>query len=89
MEKIKWLRLENADATATMKQHGYIKKTKQKPYSDETYEGNAQLCRQSGYCSEDGESAMPFDEIDGYKDEPSASACKKCLKIYSNIKIDK
>ena len=81
--EIKWCTLENADATATLKQHGYIKKTKHRPYTDETYEGNAQLCNKRGFCSDDGEGAMEFDKIDFYNLEPSSDTCKKCLKIYS------
>ena len=86
MEKIKWMALENADATATLKQHGYIKTVRKMPYTLEPYESNAQLCNGKGFCSEDGETGMNFDDIEYYETEPSASACKKCLKIYQKIK---
>lgn len=80
--EIKWCTLENADATATLKQHGYIRKKRTAPSIGEEYEGNAQLCSQRGYCSEDGELAMKFDEIEYYSSEPHTGACKRCVKIY-------
>jgi hypothetical protein len=85
--EIKWCTLGNADATATLKQHAYIRKKRTTPYIGEEYEGNAQLCNPGGYFSDDGESAMKFDEIEYYSNGPHAGACKKCLKIYNKILI--
>jgi len=82
--KIKWCTLENADATATLKQHGYIKKTRKMPWTGEPYNGNAQLCNKRGFCSDDGETALNFDKIEYFQSKPSDGACKKCLKIYNN-----
>ena len=87
MKQIKWCTLENADATATLKQHGYIKKQRSTAWTGELYEGNSQLCNHRGFCSEDGESAMNFNDIEYYTKEPQSWACKKCLKIYNAKKV--
>ncbi len=84
---IKWCRLDNATETATLKQHGYIRKERVSTEWEQKYEGNAQLCYPRGFVSDDGESAMKFEDIDFYKLDPSKNACKRCLKIYNNIKV--
>lgn len=81
MTEIKWLSLDNATATASTAEHGFVAK-ESKPAFQNEYTGNGSLCGKIFVC-EDGFSPLPFDLIDGGKPEPSKNACKLCLKIYN------
>lgn len=74
-EEIKWCTLENFDATYVCAEHGFIRKERKRPYSDETYIANVQLCNKRRFCSEDGEGPVGFDAIDFYSPEPGKNAC--------------
>jgi hypothetical protein len=76
---MKWLTLENADATATGKQHAYIHKVCMTPYIREKYDGNISLCGRSCCINED-ELRVSYNDLES---EPlnESKACKLCLKI--------
>lgn len=80
--QVKWLALENEDATRTCKQHAYIPAIRKMRYTLEPYEGNKTLCSKR-YASEDGETAQNFNNMES---EPqSEDCCKKCRKIYERL----
>lgn len=81
--KIKWLQLSNSDDTASLKQHGYVRRVCKAPYTLEQYIGNRSLCGKA-MVSEDGETAMDFFLIEPEKLNESI-ACKTCLKLSSKI----
>jgi len=75
---MKWLTLENAEATAVGKQHAYIHKVCKTPYIHEEYDGNISLCGRSCCINED-ELRVAYNELES---EPldETKACKLCLK---------
>lgn len=75
---MKWLRLENAEATATLKQHAYIHKVCKIPYTREDYDGNISLCGRSS-CVNENELRVSYNDLE---DEPldKSNVCKICLK---------
>lgn len=79
---MKWLRLENAEATATLKQHAYIPHVCKAPWTHEKYDGNISLCGRSSCINED-ELRTAYDEMES---EPldENKACKICLKLKLN-----
>ena len=84
LPEIKWCTTENIDATATWKQHGYVRIEK-RTWAGDTYDANGMLCNSNAFITED-ETPCNFDDIEYFKTEPSLGACKKCLKIYNNLK---
>jgi hypothetical protein len=83
--EVKWMSLENFDATAVSAEHGYVACERKTPYIGEKYMGNKRLCNKRMFCSDDGEGAMQFDLIEYFTGEPSTHACKMCLKIYNKM----
>jgi hypothetical protein len=85
--KIKWMTLENSEATATLKQHAFIEKICKVPVIGDKYIGNTMLCRKGG-CSSDGDR---YDNFSTLTDEGlnEKIACKKCLKKLKNAEETK
>lgn len=71
--QVKWISLENEDATATLKQHGYF------PTEDG---GNKALCSQT-FASNDGETPSSWDSL--MWETRHSQACKKCLKKFLSL----
>lgn len=80
---VKWMTLDNADATRTLKQHAFVAKIRVRKYTLEKYDGNSALCR-NRFVSEDGETAQNFNELQG---EPLriTECCKRCLWAFEKL----
>lgn len=81
---VRWVRLENSDATATLRQHGYMPTISRVPYIGELYIGNISLCHASQQGNEDAHT----DHYENVKGEPfeEVNACKRCIEIYNKLK---
>jgi hypothetical protein len=79
----KWLRLENAEATATLKQHLYVPTDRKTRFIGSVYSGNKAACdRMAGVMNEE-EEFVNYNDLDG---EPldEINVCKRCLKKFNN-----
>ncbi len=81
---MKWLTLENAEASATLKQHVFIHKAYKKPYINEEYDGNISLCGKISCVNED-ELRVSFDELEE-ETMNDKTACKICMKKIKELK---
>lgn len=79
MRELKWLQLDNAFDTATLKQHAFIPKIRKRRFTHEEYIGNISLCGRI-VCGNEDEEIERFDLIES---EPlnTVKACKTCLKL--------
>lgn len=82
---IKWYTAENAEASAVLKQHAFIAKTRKRKYTGEKYEGNVSLCGKI-MISDDGEVSCNLNDIEGEQFNEN-EACKLCAK--EALKCDK
>jgi hypothetical protein len=81
---VRWVRLENEDATATLRQHGYVPDVTRTKWYNELYIGNVSLCGSSRQGNENAE----VDNYNRVKDEGlnKDKACKRCIEIYEKLK---
>lgn len=80
--RVKWVSLDNRDATASLKQHGFIQKEGDRRYTFEKYIGNVSLCGKIVVGNEDEE----IEEFDKIESEPldKDNCCKKCQRIFEH-----
>lgn len=80
---VRWVSLENSDATATLRQHGYIPDVARVPYIGELYIGNISLCHSSRQGNEDAQIDLYENVIGEIFDEQKA--CKRCVGIFNKL----
>ena len=87
--KLVWTWMENEDAThaALHCYYGAKRKDLLGKYTGDTHDGNSALCNKRYGISEDGDSFLPIDKIIA-SPLNEEKACKRCLKIYNNLKTN-
>jgi hypothetical protein len=82
--KIKWLSLENSDASRSLKQHAFKPYVAKEQFTGDPYNGNKSLCSKF-WASEDGEHSDDWETLES---EPlnQDKACKICVSVASKTK---
>jgi hypothetical protein len=82
-QNIVWGSFDNYDASRTLKEHAYKNRTIKHWYED--YIGATSLCDSKKGVSEDGESFLKTENIEGFETPSMRNTCKKCLNIWNNL----